>query len=117
MSEVRIDEIDFDKGNGLVPVIAVDKNTKEVLMLAYANREAVKLTLETGYAHYYSRSRAKLWRKGEESGHFQRVVSVSIDCDNDTLIYEVEQIGPACHTGNKTCFFREISIDNKKAEK
>ena len=78
-------------------------------MLAYANREAVDRTLETGYAHYFSRSRQKMWKKGEESGNFQRVVSILVDCDEDTLIYKVEQVGgAACHTGHATCFYRTI---------
>jgi phosphoribosyl-AMP cyclohydrolase len=77
-------------------------------MMAYASEEAVRLTLETGYAHYYSRSRKKLWKKGEESGHFQKVIKILADCDEDCLIYEVEQTGAACHTGYDTCFFRTL---------
>jgi phosphoribosyl-AMP cyclohydrolase len=94
--------------NGLVPVIAQDASTGEVLMLAYANEEAVRLTRETGYAHYYSRSRKKLWKKGEESGHFQKVRRILTDCDEDALIYRVEQAGAACHTGYRSCFYRTI---------
>lgn len=94
--------------NGLVPVIAQDASTGEVLMLAYANEEAVRLTRETGYAHYYSRSRKKLWKKGEESGHFQKVRRILTDCDEDALIYVVEQAGAACHTGYRSCFYRTI---------
>jgi len=93
---------------GLIPVVVQDAKTKEVLMLAYANREALELTLKTGYAHYYSRSRGKLWKKGEESGNFQRVVEIRVDCDEDTLLYLVEQKGVACHTGNYSCFFRKL---------
>ncbi len=93
---------------GLIPVVVQDAKTKEVLMLAYANREALELTLKTGYAHYYSRSRRKLWKKGEESGNFQRVVEVRVDCDEDALLYVVEQEGVACHTGNYSCFFRRL---------
>lgn len=82
--------------DGLVPVIVQEKRTCEVLMLAYANTEALELTRTTGYAHYYSRSRQKLWKKGEESGHFQRVCRVLVDCDADAVLYEVEQTGAAC---------------------
>ena len=94
--------------DGLVPVIVQDSESREVLMMAYANDEAVRLTKETGYAHYYSRSRKKLWKKGEESGHFQKVVSILADCDEDCLIYFVEQQGAACHTGYLSCFYRTL---------
>ena len=94
--------------DGLVPVIVQDTETREVLMMAYANDEAVRLTQQTGFAHYYSRSRKKLWKKGEESGHFQRVKRILADCDEDCLIYEVEQTGAACHTGYRTCFYRTL---------
>ena len=93
---------------GLIPVIVQDAKNRDVLMMAYANDEAVRLTKETGYAHYYSRSRKKLWKKGEESGHFQKVLRILADCDEDCLIYEVEQIGAACHTGYRTCFYRTL---------
>ncbi|WOX56037.1 phosphoribosyl-AMP cyclohydrolase [Methanoculleus palmolei] len=99
-------EIQFE--NGLVPVIVQEKRTREVLMLAYANAEALDLTRTTGYAHYYSRSRRKLWKKGEESGHFQRVCRVLVDCDADAVLYEVKQEGVACHTGHASCFYRTI---------
>ena len=93
---------------GLVPVVVVDSGTREVLMVAYADREALDLTRRTGFAHYYSRSRKKIWKKGEESGHLQRVVRVLVDCDEDTLLYEVEQEGVACHTGHRSCFYRTL---------
>lgn len=109
MNELSTNEVDFAKGGGLVPVVAQDRVTKKVLMLAYANRKALELTMTTGYAHYYSRSRGKLWKKGEGSGHTQRVWRVRVDCDRDSLIYEVDQTGPACHTGNETCFFTDVS--------
>jgi phosphoribosyl-AMP cyclohydrolase len=96
---------------GLIPVIVQDTKTREVLMMAYANEEAVQLTRTTGYAHYYSRSRKKLWKKGEESGHFQKVEKILVDCDEDCLIYEVEQTGAACHTGYRTCFYRTLDGD------
>jgi phosphoribosyl-AMP cyclohydrolase len=94
--------------NGLIPVIAQDSTTNEILMLAYANSEAVELTRSTGFAHYYSRSRKKLWKKGEESGHTQRVVRIITDCDEDALIYKIEQKGAACHTGYRSCFYRTL---------
>lgn len=93
---------------GLVPVVTVDARTREVLMVAYADREALELTKRTGLAHYYSRSRRRIWKKGEESGHLQRVLRILVDCDGDTLLYEVEQTGVACHTGHRSCFFRTI---------
>jgi len=97
--------------DGLIPVIVQDEKTKAVLMMAYANDEAVELTRKTGFAHYYSRSRKKLWKKGEESGHFQKVKTILADCDEDCLIYEVEQVGAACHTGYLTCFYRTLDGD------
>jgi phosphoribosyl-ATP pyrophosphohydrolase/phosphoribosyl-AMP cyclohydrolase len=93
---------------GLVPVVAQDANTGEVLMLAYANAEAVEKTVETGEAHYHSRSRGKIWRKGETSGNTQRVVQVCLDCDGDALLYRVDPAGPACHTGENSCFFTSL---------
>lgn len=103
-------EIDFEKGNGLVPVIVQDYDTKEILMQAYANKQALELTLKEGYAYYYSRSRKSLWKKGETSGNIQKIVSVMVDCDEDCLLYIVRQNGVACHTGAKSCFFREVII-------
>lgn len=95
---------------GLIPVIAQDVNTKEVLMLAWMNREALNKTLETKKATYWSRSRSKLWVKGESSGHYQTVKNIYYDCDGDTLLLLVDQTGVACHTGSRTCFFRELPI-------
>jgi phosphoribosyl-ATP pyrophosphohydrolase/phosphoribosyl-AMP cyclohydrolase len=100
-------ELKFDI-NGLMPVIAQDHTTGEVLMLAYMNREALDKTLETGKMHYWSRSRQKLWLKGETSGHYQYVKAIAVDCDADTLLAKVEQKEAACHTGQYSCFFREI---------
>ncbi|MHC9001280.1 phosphoribosyl-AMP cyclohydrolase [Enterococcus bulliens] len=99
---------DFKKQDGLVPVIVTDATTKEVLMLAYMNQESYEKTLATDETWFYSRSRKGLWHKGETSGHVQRVVGIKIDCDNDTLLIEVEQTGAACHTGEKSCFYRTI---------
>ena len=101
-AEIRYDE------NGLIPVIAQDEATNEVLTLAYANLEAVEKTFATGEAHYYSRSRDELWRKGETSGNTQKVVEVHLDCDGDALLYRVEPRGPACHTGARSCFFTPV---------
>lgn len=103
-----IENVKFDE-RGLVPAIAQDVRTGAVLMLAYMNEESLKLTLETGYATYYSRSRQKLWKKGEESGHVQKVRAIRYDCDGDTLLLQVEQTGPACHTGEYTCFHHTLS--------
>ena len=100
---------------GLVPVVAQDANTGEVLMLAYATMEAVEKTVETGEAHYHSRSRGKIWRKGETSGNTQRVVEVRLDCDGDALLYRVEPAGPACHTGENSCFFTSLANTYEKA--
>jgi phosphoribosyl-AMP cyclohydrolase len=101
--------IDFDKAGGLVPAIAQDAATGEVLMLAWMNREAYEETLRTRRACYFSRSRGRLWRKGEESGNVQEVREVFIDCDADTILLKVNQIGgAACHEGFKSCFFRQV---------
>lgn len=108
--EFNNDELKFD-GNGLIPVIAQDYKTGEVLMLAYMNKEAVQESVESGLAHYWSRSRKKLWKKGETSGHFQHIKSMSIDCDGDALLIKVEQINAACHTGHYSCFYRELEGD------
>jgi len=106
-----IQTIDFDKNDGMVPVIVQDSTTNEVLMLAYMNKEAVNLTLETSFAHYFSRSKQRIWRKGESSGHTQEVVDIFMDCDNDTLLLKVIQTGVACHTGRKSCFFTNIKTE------
>jgi|TARA_B100001750_G_C15409861_1_gene547180 phosphoribosyl-AMP cyclohydrolase len=108
MNRINIKELDFSKGNGLIPVVVQESSTKEVLMLAYVNEESLNQTLKTGFAHYWSRSRNKLWKKGESSGNVQKIVDVLVDCDNDTILYNVEQTGPACHTGTKTCFEKEL---------
>jgi len=102
--------IDFDKSGGLVPAIAQDADSGEVLMLAWMNREAFEETVRTGRAVYFSRSRNRLWRKGEESGHVQEVAEVFVDCDADTVLLKVRQIGgAACHEGYKSCFFRRLT--------
>ncbi len=104
--------IDFDKSGGLVPAIAQDADTGEVLMLAWMNRESYEETLRTGRACYFSRSRNRLWRKGEESGNVQEVRGIYLDCDADTILLKVHQIGgAACHEGYKSCFFRQVQGD------
>jgi phosphoribosyl-AMP cyclohydrolase len=108
LTEDLLAKLDFKKGNGLIPVVVQDAESKEVLMLAYANEEALAKTLSTGYAHYWSRSRKKLWMKGETSGNTQKIQKVITDCDYDTLLYVVDQKGPACHTGEYTCFHNKI---------
>jgi phosphoribosyl-AMP cyclohydrolase len=99
-----MEKLDWTKGNGLIPVVVQDTESKAMLMLAYANKEALEKTLSTGFAHYWSRSRGKLWMKGETSGHTQKIKRVVADCDYDALLYVVEQKGPVCHTGADTCF-------------
>ena len=108
MTKLSINDIDFEKSQGLVPVIVQDSKSKDILMLAYANLLAIEETVRTGYGHYWSRSRNKLWKKGEESGNVQKVLEIKIDCDEDTLIYLVEQFGNACHKNTKTCFQRDL---------
>ncbi|MBS0471582.1 MAG: phosphoribosyl-AMP cyclohydrolase [Proteobacteria bacterium] len=98
---------------GLVPAIAQHYQSGEVLMLGYMNRDTLERTLQTGFMTYWSRSRKKVWKKGEESGHTQRIVEAMIDCDGDTLLFKVDQIGPACHTGAPTCFYRAANLDDR----
>lgn len=104
----RVEKVDFQKGNGLVPAIVQDFNSNEVLMLAYMSKESLIKTLEGETAWYYSRSRNELWNKGATSGHYQYVKEVRVDCDNDTILLLVEQIGAACHTGSRSCFYRDL---------
>lgn len=104
MAKLKISDIDFTKGEGLVPVIVQDVNTKEVLTLAYTNKESLEMTQKTGNSWFWSRSRNKLWMKGEESGNVQKVKEILVDCDSDAIIYLVEPAGPACHTGDRVCF-------------
>jgi len=109
--------IDFKKNGGLVPAIAQAHDTGEVLMLAYMNQEAFETTLATGKATYFSRSRNTLWIKGETSGHVQQVKEIRIDCDNDTVLLKVEQLGgAACHTGFSSCFYRKVDNDDLTVE-
>lgn len=106
-------KLDFEKGNGLLPVVVQDVHTKEVLMLAYMNEESLNKTIETKVATYYSRNRQALWVKGETSGHYQYVKDIRIDCDEDTILLLVEQVGAACHTGHYSCFYRNIEGEEK----
>ena len=107
-------KVDWQKLGGLLPAIVQDAGDGAVLMLAYMNEEALNLTLHTGYAHYFSRSKGRIWKKGESSGHVQLVKSAFLDCDNDTLLLKVEQCGgSACHTGSRSCFFKEISLQKR----
>jgi phosphoribosyl-ATP pyrophosphohydrolase/phosphoribosyl-AMP cyclohydrolase len=101
--------------DGLVPVIAQERRSGDVLMLAWATREALQSTRRTGLAHYWSRSRQALWRKGESSGHEQRVAEIRLDCDGDAVLYRVDQLGPACHTGSPTCFASRVTADGGTA--
>jgi phosphoribosyl-ATP pyrophosphohydrolase/phosphoribosyl-AMP cyclohydrolase len=105
---IRLSAVKFG-AHGLVPVVAQESRSGDVLMVAFANRDALDRTLSTGLAHYFSRSRGVLWRKGETSGHVQHVTEVRLDCDGDAVLYRVEQRGPACHTGTRTCFSTVIS--------
>ena len=104
---MQISEIKYD-ANGLVPAIVQDAETHQVLMLAYMNEESLRLTLEKGETVFWSRSRGELWHKGETSGNIQKVIEIRVDCDADTLLILVHPAGPACHTGNQTCFYRNI---------
>ena len=106
--DFNIDLIDFEKGNGLVPTIVQDYQTKEVLMLAYMSKESLKKTLEDKTTWFYSRSRQELWNKGATSGHFQKVKELYLDCDLDTILVLVEQKGVACHTGERSCFHKKL---------
>ena len=107
MNEELLKEIKYD-ANGLVPAIVQDAETKEVLMMAYMNAESLQLTMETGETVFWSRSRKELWHKGATSGNVQKVVEIKVDCDADTLLVLVNPAGPACHTGNQTCFYRNM---------
>ncbi|MBQ2701497.1 MAG: bifunctional phosphoribosyl-AMP cyclohydrolase/phosphoribosyl-ATP diphosphatase HisIE [Clostridia bacterium] len=112
---IDIKDLKFDE-KGLIPAIVVDVVTKEVLTLAYMNEESLKITMEEKKTCFYSRSRRTLWRKGETSGNFQHVVSITADCDKDALVVKVEKDGPACHTGEESCFFNPLYINEEKSE-
>jgi len=103
-----LSELKYDQ-NGLIPAIIQDVETNEVLMMAFMNEQSLRATIETGYTHFWSRSRQKYWKKGESSGHVQEVREITIDCDLDTLLIKVKQIGAACHEGYHNCFFRKLN--------
>lgn len=103
-----INELKFD-ANGLIPAVIQDHKNNEVLMVAYMNKESLKKTLKTGLTYFWSRSRQSFWLKGETSGHFQRIKKIYFDCDNDTLLIKIHQTGAACHTGERSCFFRRLA--------
>ena len=107
---IKIEELKFDT-NGLIPAIVVDAVSGDVLTLAYMNEESLKITLEERRTCFWSRSRQKLWRKGETSGNYQHVTSITADCDKDALVVKVEKDGPACHTGEESCFFNSVYIN------
>ncbi len=109
---VDVQEVKFDR-DGLVPAVVQDATSGEVLMVAYMNKESLAKTIETGQTHFWSRSRKELWHKGETSGHTQAVKSIAVDCDGDTLLVRAEQIGVACHTGNRSCFYRELKQESE----
>ncbi|KAB7887639.1 bifunctional phosphoribosyl-AMP cyclohydrolase/phosphoribosyl-ATP diphosphatase HisIE [Poseidonibacter ostreae] len=109
----QIESIDWEKIDGLIPVVTQEATTNEVLMLAFMDREALTLTLESNIAHYFSRSKQRIWKKGESSGHIQEVVDIMIDCDNDTILLKVNQTGVACHTGRKSCFFTSMKTNEE----
>lgn len=106
MDDPQLDQLKFD-ANGLIPAIVQDHQTGEVLMMAWMNRDSLEKTIATGKTHFFSRSRNKLWLKGESSGHIQHVKSISTDCDQDVLLIKAEQVGAACHEGYRSCFFRQ----------
>ncbi|NLN27231.1 MAG: bifunctional phosphoribosyl-AMP cyclohydrolase/phosphoribosyl-ATP diphosphatase HisIE [Firmicutes bacterium] len=111
--QIDVDALRFD-AQGLIPAVVQERSTGEVLMVAYMNRESLEKTLATGFTWFYSRSRGRLWQKGEQSGHVQKVHSVSVDCDGDALLVQVTQEGPgACHTGHRTCFYRDVYAASK----
>ena len=112
---LKIEELKFDK-DGLIPAVVVDKITREVLTVAYMNRESLKITMEKGLTCFYSRSRGELWLKGETSGNYQHVVSITADCDNDALTVVVEKDGPACHTGTNSCFTKPVYLSEELSD-
>ncbi|MBN1785305.1 MAG: bifunctional phosphoribosyl-AMP cyclohydrolase/phosphoribosyl-ATP diphosphatase HisIE [Candidatus Bathyarchaeota archaeon] len=113
--EAFIQKVDFKKGNGLVPAIVQDASTNKVLMQAYMNEEALRLTLASGKTHFWSRTKGRIWMKGEESGHYSLVQNAFLDCDNDAILFKVQQVGPVCHTGEESCFFKPIETEDNQA--
>jgi len=114
-AEAFIKKVDFDKGQGFVPVVLQDASDNKVLMQAYMNEESLRLTLTKGKLHFWSRTRGRLWLKGEESGHFSLLENAILDCDNDAILFKVQQIGNICHTGKATCFHNPVITEKEKA--
>ncbi|KPV63406.1 MAG: Phosphoribosyl-AMP cyclohydrolase [Candidatus Bathyarchaeota archaeon BA2] len=119
LSETEVEDfvkkVDFEKADGLVPVVVQDASNDKVLMQAFMNEEALRLTLKSGKMHYWSRSRGRIWLKGEESGHHSLLQNAIIDCDNDAILFKVQQIGAVCHTGQETCFYKPVIAEEKRA--
>lgn len=111
---VSVDDLDFSKGDGLIPVVVQDNESLRVLSLAYADREALEKTIETGYTHFFRRSFGRVMKKGETSGNVQEVKSIMVDCDQDAVLYVVKPAGPACHLGEETCFHNKLKKDQEK---
>ena len=118
LNETEIDKFvekaDFEKGNGLVPAVVQDSSNDRVLMQGYMNEEALRLTLASGKTHFWSRTKGRIWLKGEESGHHSLVQNAVLDCDNDTILFKVQQIGPVCHTGEESCFYKPLKAEDKQ---
>jgi len=118
LSEIKIEDfvkkVNFKKANGLVPVVVQDTSSDKVLMQAFMNEEALRLTLASGRIHFWSRSRGRIWLKGEESGHYSLLQNAILDCDNDAILFKVQQIGAACHTGQETCFHKPIVAEKER---
>ncbi|MEM0010429.1 MAG: phosphoribosyl-AMP cyclohydrolase [Candidatus Bathyarchaeia archaeon] len=108
LKSIDLNELNFEKGGGILPVVVQDETTGRILTLAYVNKEAIQRTLETGYAHYYRRSHGRVMMKGETSGNVQEVVDILVDCDSDAILYIVRPKGPACHLGEETCFHNRL---------
>jgi len=109
-----VEKVNFEKGNGLVPAVIQDASNNRVLMQAYMNEEALRLTLASGKMHFWSRNRGRIWLKGEESGHHSLAQNALLDCDNDAILFKVQQIGPACHTGEETCFHKPLIAEEEQ---
>jgi len=114
---LNLDDLDFKKGNGLIPVVVQDQITLKVLTLAYANRKALELTIKTGYAHYYRRTFGKVMKKGISSSNTQEVKKIIADCDYDSVLYLIKPEGPACHMGEESCFHNEVKFNSSRARK
>jgi phosphoribosyl-AMP cyclohydrolase len=111
---LSLDDLDFSKGGGLMPVVVQDSESNQVLTLAYVNREAIEKTVETGYAHYFRRSHGRIMKKGETSGNLQKITDILVDCDADTVLFRVKPKGPACHLGEETCFHNRLKFSPQK---